>query len=242
MPRAGPLVRKPRALKPRRAPHSVRDVILKAETEVFIEHGFTGSSIDQIAARAGVSKPTIYSHFDGKEKLFIAILNAVCDSFAAPIMGSGADSEDLSVMLVKIADGYTRSVLRPEIVALHRLFAAEAERFPELASRYFEAGPERVHRTLAEFLTSRMARGEIRKVDPRMLADFFAALVLTRCGLGSCSPWIRRSIGRWSIGTAARPWTCFSTAARIERPRAAASTASRAMPAFCLPAGDLRTH
>jgi AcrR family transcriptional regulator len=179
MPRAAPLARKPRVHKPRRAPRSARDVILKAATEVFIEHGFTGSSIDHIAARAGVSKPTIYSHFDGKEKLFVAILNAVCDSFAAPIMDPGADTEDLSGMLVKIAYGYTRSVLRPQIVALHRLFVAEAERFPQLSRRYFEAGPERVHRTLAEFLKSRMARGEIRQADPLMLADFFAALVLT---------------------------------------------------------------
>jgi AcrR family transcriptional regulator len=179
MPRAASLARKLRVHKPRRAPHSARDVILKAATEVFIEHGFIGSSIDQIAARAGVSKPTIYSYFDGKEKLFVAIMNSVCDSFAAPIMDPGADSENLPVMLVKIADGYTRSVLRPEIVALHRLSVAEAERFPELARRYFEAGPARVHRTLAEFLKSRMARGEIRQGDPLMLADFFAALVLT---------------------------------------------------------------
>jgi AcrR family transcriptional regulator len=179
MPRTAPAISKPRAPRPRRAPHSARDVILKAATEVFIEHGFTGSSIDLIAARAGVSKPTIYSHFDGKEKLFVAILNSVCDSFAAPIMESGADSEDLPVMLIKIADGYTRSVLRPEIVALHRLFVAEAERFPDLARRYFEAGPERVHRTLAAFLKSRMTRGEIRRADPLILADLFAALVLT---------------------------------------------------------------
>jgi TetR/AcrR family transcriptional repressor of mexJK operon len=179
MPRAAPLARKPRVHKPRRVPRSARDVILKAATEVFIEHGFTGSSIDHIAARAGVSKPTIYSHFDGKEKLFVAILNAVCDSFAAPIMDPGADAEDLPGMLVKIAYGYTRSVLQPQIVALHRLFVAEAERFPQLSRRYFEAGPERVHRTLAEFLKSRMARGEIRQADPLMLADFFAALVLT---------------------------------------------------------------
>ena len=54
IPRAAPVVSKPRAPKPRRAPHSARDVILKAATEVFIEHGFVGSSIDQIAARAGV--------------------------------------------------------------------------------------------------------------------------------------------------------------------------------------------
>lgn len=178
MPRAAPVISKPRAPKPRRAPHSARDVILKAATEVFIEHGFTGSSIDQIAARAGVSKPTIYSHFDGKEKLFVAIMNAICDDFAVPILEPGADTEDLSVILVRIADNYTRSILQPHVISLHRLFVAEAERFPDLSRRYYQVGPERVHKTLADFLKVRMARGEIRKGDPLMLAQFFGALII----------------------------------------------------------------
>jgi AcrR family transcriptional regulator len=164
--------------RPRRAPHAARDLILKAATDIFVEHGFTGASIEQIAARSGVSKPTIYSYFDSKETLFVAILNAVCDSFAEPILEPGAEAEDLAVMLLRIAERYTRAVLRPDIVALHRLFVAEAARFPAPSRRYFEVGPERVHRTLADFFKVRMARGEIRKSDPLVLAELFAALVL----------------------------------------------------------------
>jgi AcrR family transcriptional regulator len=164
--------------RPRRAPHAARDLILKAATEEFVEHGFSGTSIERIAARSRVSKPTIYSHFDSKEALFVAILNSVCDSFAEPILEAGADVEDLSVILVKIAERYTHAVLRPEIVALHRLFVAEAARFPEPSRRYFEVGLERVHRTLADFFKLRMGRGEIRECDPLVLAELFAALVL----------------------------------------------------------------
>ncbi|HEU5018827.1 MAG TPA: TetR/AcrR family transcriptional regulator [Pseudolabrys sp.] len=164
--------------RPRRAPHAARDLILKAATEAFVEHGFSGTSIEQIAARSGVSKPTIYSHFDSKEALFVAILNSVCDSFVEPILGPGADAEELSGILLKIAARYTRAVLRPDIIALHRLFVAEAERFPEPSRRYFEVGPERVHRTLADFFKLRMGRGEIRQCDPLVLAELFAALVL----------------------------------------------------------------
>lgn len=164
--------------RPRRAPNAARDLILKAATDAFVEHGFTGASIEQIAARSGVSKPTIYSYFDSKETLFVAILNAVCDSFAEPILEPGAEAEDLTMMLARIAERYTRAVLRPDIIALHRLFIAEAARFPEPSRRYFEVGPERVHQTLASFFKARMARGEIRQNDPMILAELFAALVL----------------------------------------------------------------
>ena len=166
-------------VKTRRAPGSARDVILKAAAETFIEHGFNGVSIDQIAIKAGVSKPTIYSHFESKEQLFVAIMNSICDSFEAPFQDPGSDSEALSTILVKIADNYTRSILQPSVVALHRLFVAEAERFPELSRRYYEVGPRRVHKTLAAFFKRRMERGEIREVDPMLLAQFFAALIIS---------------------------------------------------------------
>ncbi|MDI1342613.1 MAG: TetR/AcrR family transcriptional regulator [Pseudolabrys sp.] len=162
----------------RPAGRATRDLILKAATKTFVENGFNGASVDQIAARSGVSKPTVYSYFDSKEKLFVEILNAVCDSFAELILEPSADSEDLEAILLKIAARYTRAVLQPDIVALHRLFVAEAARFPEPSRRYFEVGPERVHRTLAAFFKSRMQRGEIRQSDPLILADLFAALVL----------------------------------------------------------------
>lgn len=162
----------------KRPPHSARDLILKAATEAFIAHGFSGASIDQIAAQAGVSKPTIYSHFQGKEQLFAAIMNSICDNFEEPFLGPNADTEELSAILIRIADNYTRAILQPGVVAMHRLFVAEAERFPELSRRYYEVGPRRVHLTLAAFFKSRMARSEIREADPLMLAQFFAAVVI----------------------------------------------------------------
>lgn len=162
----------------KRSPHAARDLILKAATEAFLAHGFSGASIDQIAAQAGVSKPTIYSHFQGKEQLFAAIMNSICDNFEEPFLGPNADTEELSAILIRIADNYTRAILQPGVVAMHRLFVAEAERFPELSRRYYEVGPRRVHQTLAGFLKNRMARGEIREADPLMLAQFFAAVVI----------------------------------------------------------------
>jgi len=171
--------------KRRRATPPARELILKAATEAFLAHGYAGVSIDQIASQAGVSKPTIYSHFDGKEQLFVAIMNSICDNFEDPFLEPDADSEDLPAILNKIADNYTRSILQPGVIAMHRLLVAEAERFPELSRRYYEVGPQRVHGTLAGFLQSRMARGEIRTGDPLLLAKFFAALVIapmrTRC-------------------------------------------------------------
>jgi len=162
----------------KRPPHAARDLILKAATEAFLAHGFSGASIDQIAAQAGVSKPTIYSHFQGKEQLFAAIMNSICDNFEEPFVGPNADTEELSTILIRIADNYTRAILQPGVVAMHRLFVAEAERFPELSRRYYEVGPRRVHQTLASFFKKRMARGEIRKCDPILLAQFFAAVVI----------------------------------------------------------------
>lgn len=173
-------------LQPRRqATPPTRELILKAATEAFVAHGYAGASIDQIALQAGVSKPTIYSHFSGKEQLFVAIMNSICDNFEAPFLDPIAHSEELPAILIKIADNYTRSILQPGVIAMHRLFVAEAERFPELSRRYYEVGPQRVHRTLAGFFEARMARGEISQREPLFLAQAFAAMIIvpmrTRC-------------------------------------------------------------
>lgn len=169
----------------RRMTPPARDLILKAASETFVAHGYAGASIDKIAAQAGVSKPTIYSHFEGKEQLFIAIMSSICDNFEVPFLDPNAHSEELSAMLIKIADNYTRSILQPGVIATHRLFVAEAERFPALSRRYYEVGPQRAFQTLARFLEARMERGEISQRDPMFLAQAFAAMVIvpmrTRC-------------------------------------------------------------
>lgn len=157
---------------------AARDAVLEAASQVFVERGFAGASVDLIAQRAGVSKPTIYAQFSGKEELFVEILTSVCDSLSAPMVEEGAGTEDLETVLRRIATSYARAVLKPDVIALHRLFLAEAERFPALARRYFQAGPDRAHQALAQFLAARMLQGDIQSQDTLMLAELFATMVL----------------------------------------------------------------
>lgn len=171
----GPDAGKARA--PRRT--SSREAVESAARELFMEKGFDGTSVDEIARRARVSKPTIYAHFGGKEGLFVHVLEAACSCLLAPIIAPTAEVRPLEDVLLDLAHAYTRAVLAPEVVSLHRLFVSEAERFPALGQRYYATGPGAAHTGLAEFLARRAAAGEIVCPDPLMAAELFAALVLS---------------------------------------------------------------
>jgi TetR/AcrR family transcriptional regulator, mexJK operon transcriptional repressor len=162
--------------EPRRS--SPRDAVERAARELFIERGFDGVSVDEIARRAGVSKPTIYAHFGDKAGLFTYILEGACARLLAPIVDPTAEQRPIAEVLVDLAYSYTRTVLAPDVLSLHRLFMAEAERFPDLSRRYYAAGPETAHRALAAFLKARSELGEIACANPMMAAEQFAGLVL----------------------------------------------------------------
>ncbi len=157
----------------------VRQAVEDAARATFVERGFEGTSVDEIARRAGVSKPTIYAHFGGKSELFVHILESYCARLLTPILDSAADDRTLEEVLRDFARGYTSIVLDREVVALHRLFVSEAQRFPELGRRYYDAGPQSVHDELARFFNRRIALGELREVDPQRLAEQFSGLLLT---------------------------------------------------------------
>jgi TetR/AcrR family transcriptional repressor of mexJK operon len=156
-----------------------REAVERAARELFIERGYNGVSVDEIARRARVSKPTIYTHFGDKAGLFIHILEAACTRLLAPIVDPIAERRSVAEVLLHLAHSYTRTVLAPEVLSLHRLFIAEAERFPELSRRYHAAGPETAHRALAGFLEARAEAGEIICADAMMAAEQFAGLVLS---------------------------------------------------------------
>lgn len=165
-----------KARAPRRS--SSREAVESAARELFIEKGFEGTSVDEIARRARVSKPTIYAHFGGKEGLFVHVLEGVCLRLLAPIIDPAAETKPFEDVLHDLAHAYTRAVLAPDVVSLHRLFVAEAERFPALSRRYYAVGPGTAHLGLAEFLARRAQAGEIACPDPQMAAELFAGLVL----------------------------------------------------------------
>lgn len=156
---------------------SARERIRDAEIKLFLQKGYEGVSVDEIARASEVSKPTIYAHFAGKEDLFVSLLEDACERLLAPLV-SPADERPLSEILHEQARAYAAAVLRPEVVAMHRLFVAEAVRFPQLSRRYFQAGPKRAHEGLAAFFRRQIAAGVMREVDPDAAAAQFAGMVL----------------------------------------------------------------
>ncbi|MBJ7603906.1 MAG: TetR/AcrR family transcriptional regulator [Candidatus Dormibacteraeota bacterium] len=156
-------------------------VIMEAATTLFLRKGYAGTSMDEIASLAGVSKQTIYTHFADKERLFsdLILRNAArVDEFVEQVGGILEDSHDLEKALLELARRYIQLVIRPEVLQLRRLVIGEAGNFPELAGTYYQRVPERVLATLATNLEGLAGRGLLRMDDPVLAANHFVALIL----------------------------------------------------------------
>ena len=156
-------------------------VIMEAATTLFLRKGYAGTSMDEIAALAGVSKQTIYTHFADKERLFtdLVLRNAErVDEFVEQVDAIFEDAADLEKALLELARRYIALVIRPDVLHLRRLVIGEAGHFPDLAGTYYERVPERVLGTLASNLRRMEQRGLLRLHDSALAANHFVALIL----------------------------------------------------------------
>jgi TetR/AcrR family transcriptional repressor of mexJK operon len=157
-----------------------RSAISEAATRLFLERGFSATSMDDVAAAAGVSKATLYKQFGDKRSLFETVVLAVterAETIAASIesnLGHIDTAEALEPDLVGLAVAYAST----PVVRLRRLVVAEAERFPELAATYFDGAPRRALDALASGFTRLDERGLLAVPSPDIAATQFAYLVL----------------------------------------------------------------
>src|ERR1700753_3833872 len=77
--------------------------IVEAASQLFLEQGYGAVSMDQIARDAGVSKATVYAHFESKENLFAAIIQDGCTAYAEGIVPAVAELDDMREALTHIA-------------------------------------------------------------------------------------------------------------------------------------------
>lgn len=158
-----------------------RDAILAKALDVFVRHGYLGTTTDRLAAEAAVSKQTIYKLFRDKDGVFSALIRAACDEIVDPFAAlvdrmRTAPSAESAVR--SLAEQFTGSIMSPRIQGLRRLVIAEAPRFPELAQLYWTAGFERTIGSLAECLTVLDRRGLLRIARAELAAHHFAGLLL----------------------------------------------------------------
>ncbi|MEU0669844.1 TetR/AcrR family transcriptional regulator [Streptomyces lavendulocolor] len=155
--------------------------ILDAATTVFLNKGYSGTSMDDIARLAAVSKQTVYKHFADKEKLFTEIVMATTDRIDGVIdlvADIPADAEHLEENLTRLARGFLTTLTRPDVLRLRRLVIANAEAFPELGAAWYEQGFERVLATLAATFRRLTDRGLLHTEDSLLAAHHFAGLLL----------------------------------------------------------------
>lgn len=160
-----------------------RAAILQAARSLFLSHGYQGTSMDQIAAEAVVSKQTVYKQFADKQRLFREVVLGITptvDAFIADIHQTLRDPADLRGALGALAGRYLRAVMQPQVLQLRRLVIAESGRFAELGRDYYERGPEQVTAALASCLQGLADGGRLRIDDPLLAANHLAYLILSR--------------------------------------------------------------
>jgi TetR/AcrR family transcriptional regulator, mexJK operon transcriptional repressor len=158
-----------------------RGTILDAGRELFLTGGYQGTSVDQIAARAAVSKQTVYKHFGDKQRLLFAIVSNALESAVRSLSERIAvlpDTTDLEADLVELATDYLHAVLQGPVVALRRLVVGEANRLPELAELYYEHAPARTLAGFADAFRRLHERGLLCAPESSTAADHFAFLIV----------------------------------------------------------------
>jgi TetR/AcrR family transcriptional regulator, mexJK operon transcriptional repressor len=159
-----------------------RRAIVDAATRAFLASGYLGTSMDQVAAQASVSKRTVYQHFADKERLFSEVVVATVNQASDPVhehVQELRDSGDLEADLTDLARRQLALVMQPRIMQLRRLVIGEAGRFPALGRLFYEQGPQRTIAALAASFERLAARGLLDVDDPLLAATQFNWLVMS---------------------------------------------------------------
>lgn len=133
-----------------------------------------------IAQHAGVSKQTVYSHFENKEELFKACIRAKVAGYGFDETATVYDL-DLRSALLTITRRFVDLLFDPEVVAMHRVVMGEAASQPRIAALFFDSGPKRTKATVCVFLQKQVAAGRLAIADDRLL---YAAVQLLNMAVG----------------------------------------------------------
>lgn len=153
--------------------------ILRAAMQTFVEHGFAATRLEEVSARAGVSKGTLYLYFSNKESLF---LSTVQES-VIPHIQSGeqriADFRGRPIdLLHEVYAGWAAVVTDPLMGGLCKLMVAEAANFPEVARFYMEEVVKRTRAMFATVIQRCMEAGELRLAPIDLVVREMTAPVL----------------------------------------------------------------
>ncbi|RYY80915.1 MAG: TetR/AcrR family transcriptional regulator [Moraxellaceae bacterium] len=153
-----------------------RQAILDAAKCLFLQLGFEGSSMDAIAQEAGVSKLTVYNHFNDKETLFIAAVENHCENQLPALDFDLKPDMTIESALARIALRFQSIIYSKEGLELHRLMCSMTQQNPVLVHKFFAAGPTRVLSHMTRLLEQAHRQKKLDIQDSQQAAEHFLSL------------------------------------------------------------------
>lgn len=151
--------------------------IVEAAACLFMERGFEATSMDAIAAQAGVSKATLYARYPDKDALFREVIRHKCESAVDPAAFAFDASRSPRETLIDIGRRFLALVTSVEAVAMHRLIVAECARAPRVAELFFEVAVTKMKDRFIGWLEAENAAGRLHARDPEGAAWRFLGAV-----------------------------------------------------------------
>ncbi|WP_207101313.1 TetR/AcrR family transcriptional regulator [Paracoccus shandongensis] len=153
-----------------------RDQILAGAWHEFMAKGFDAATMQGICRAAGVSKGTLYVYFHDKEDLFVALVEHRRAQIARQLGAALSVPGGIEARLTAYAAALIRMQTSPDVLRAQRIVVAMAERMPDLARRFYDAGARQVLGGLGRWLTEAEAEGLLRIPDPERAAHQFVEL------------------------------------------------------------------
>ena len=154
-----------------------REAILEMASQVFQEMGYERASMDEIAARMGGSKVTLYGYFPSKQQLFLDVASHIAMRQLSPAFDELVPgSDDLPRVLRRFGEKFLAFICMPDAIGAYRAVVSQSGQ-SDIGRHFFELGPKRGEEFIAAFLQGEMDAGRIKDGDAAVAAMHLSALL-----------------------------------------------------------------
>ncbi len=153
-------------------------MLLDRAADLFIEVGFEAASLNELVARAGGSKSSIYTYFKNKEGLFIAVVDDMVDDLLIPLNRPLPSGQPFAANLLQLAEHTLEVLTSRKGMGLSRIVVTESPRIPAIGRHFFNHGPGLAIQQLASHLDTLTQAKQIRCNDPGLAAEAFWGMLL----------------------------------------------------------------
>jgi AcrR family transcriptional regulator len=153
--------------------------LLAAALDLFVERGYAATRLDDVAARAGVSKGTLYLYFTNKEELFKAVVR----ENVVPVLGEAEEMIDRyegssTELFREIVLGWWERIGNTKLSGITKLMMAESNNFPEVTQFYHDEVISRGNAMIMRMLERGIERGEFRRINVSQAMNLICAPML----------------------------------------------------------------